>query len=134
VLQVAALVVAEGEERLVHVEELLGELVAHHDAGLESEEAGVVTPAAPDVGLALGDVDLAEREGHEGDVPGGAGAQAGDHVLVGVAGEGAAVVPGDGEGAGGGAHTLWQRPRARRYSVRCGQGLGHTRRATAASP
>ena len=37
------------------------------------------------------------ENGHEGDVPVGARLEAGDHVLVGVAGEGAAVVPGDGE-------------------------------------
>ena len=45
------------------------------------------------------DVHLAERERHEGHVPRGSGAEPDEHVLVGVAGEGAAVVPGDGEGA-----------------------------------
>ena len=42
-------------------------------------------------------MDLAEREGHEPHVPVGAVGQAGEDVLVGVAGERAAVVPGDGE-------------------------------------
>ena len=55
----------------------------------------------PDVGLAFGDVDLAERERHERDVPVGAGPRGREHVLVRVAGEGAAVVAGDGEGPGG---------------------------------
>ena len=76
----------------------VGRRVAHDDADLQGEQAGVVVRVVPDVGLALLDVDLAEREGHERDVPVGAGGQAVEHVLVGVAGEGAAVVPGDGEG------------------------------------
>ena len=54
VAQVAAVVVAEREQRLVGVEEAVGELVAHDHARLQREQARVVRPAAPDVGLALG--------------------------------------------------------------------------------
>ena len=133
-LQLPAVVVAEREERLVHVEEAVGELVAHDHAGLQGEQAGVVLPAAPDVGLALGHVDLAERERHEGHVPRRAGSQAGDDVLVGVAGERAAVVPGDGEGAAGRSCPV-QRPGSRagiprRLATACGQ----TRRASRPRP
>ena len=126
------MVVAQGEERLVDVEEPVGELVPHHHAGLEGEQARVVLPAAPDVGLALGHVDLAERERHEGHVPRGSGPQPREHVLMGVAGERAAVVPGHGEGAAVG-HARPQRPRAAWHSAGA-HGLGQSRRATAASP
>ncbi len=98
--QVLGVVVAQGEEGLVDVEEAIGELVAHHHAGLQGEEPGVVLPATPDVGVALGHVHLTEGEGDERDVPGCPGPEALHHVLVGVAGEGAAIVPGDGEGDG----------------------------------
>ena len=107
IAEVAALVVAEGEERLVGVEEQLGLLVADHDAGLEGEEPGLVLGVVPDVRLALGHVGLAEGEGHEGHVPRGAGPERLDHVFMGVPRERAAVVPGDGEGAAvgvGGGH------------------------------
>ena len=132
VAQAAAVVVAEREERLVGVEEPVGELVAHDHAGLQGEQPGVVLPAAPDVGLALGHVHLPERERHEGHVPRRAGSQPLEHVLVGVAGERAAVVPGHGEGAAVG-HAPPNDRRAPWHSDAC-YGFGHTRRAMAASP
>ena len=61
------------------------------------------------------------ENGHEGDVPVGAGLEAGDHVLVGDAGEGAAVVPGDGEGEGHGWSNTGRRrgiPGGRRRGTR----------------
>ena len=64
---------------------------------LEGEQPAVALGLVPDVGLAVLDVDLAEGEGDEAHVPVGSVGQAGEHVLVGVAGERAAVVPGDGE-------------------------------------
>ena len=54
---------AQGEQRLVDVEEPVGELVAHHHARLQGEQPGVVLRAAPDVGLALGHVDLPSENG-----------------------------------------------------------------------
>ena len=48
-------------------------------------------------------VHLSEGERHEPDVPVGTALQAGDHVLVDVAGEGAAIVPGHGEVS----HRAW---------------------------
>src|SRR3546814_12810301 len=46
VAEVAALVVAQREERLVSVEELIREAVSHDGAGLEGQEAGVVLGTA----------------------------------------------------------------------------------------
>ena len=115
------MVVAQGEQGLVDVEEPVGELVPHHHARLQGEEARVVLPAAPDVGLALGHVDLAERERHEGHVPRRAGPEPVEHVLVGVAGERAAVVPGHGEGAAVG-HALLNDGRPRGIPQRSGLG------------
>ena len=97
----ATLVVAGREQGDVGVEEPVGLLVADDDAGLQCEQTRVLRRLVPDVGLALGDVGLSEREGHEPHVPVGAGPQRGHHVLVGVAGERAAVVERDGEGPGG---------------------------------
>ncbi len=51
--------VAEVEQAAVDGQELVGEAVAHHHAGLEGQQARVVLGALPDVGLALGHVDLA---------------------------------------------------------------------------
>src|SRR3546814_11646963 len=61
VAEVAALVVAQREERLVSVEELIREAVSHDGAGLEGPEAGVVLGTAPDVRLALLHVRSEER-------------------------------------------------------------------------
>ena len=56
-----------------------------------------------------------------------------DHVLVGVAGERAAVVPGDGEGARGRSCPPQRRGRPR-HSAGLAYGLGQTRRATTPRP
>ena len=69
------MVVAQREQGVVGVEEPVGELVPHHHPGLEGEQPGVVLPATPDVGLALGHVHLAERERHERHVPRRPGAE-----------------------------------------------------------
>ena len=127
------MVVAQREQGLVGVEEAVGELVPHHHARLQGEQAGVVLPATPDVGLALGHVHLAERERHEGHVPRGSGPEPDEHVLVGVAGEGAAVVPGHGEGAAVVVTLVLNDGAAARHSA-VAQGFGHSRRATAARP
>ena len=141
VAQVATVVVPEGEERLVRVEEPLGLLVPHHDAGLERQQAGLVLRVVPHVGLAFGHVDLAEGERHEGDVPVGTGAEAGDHVLMGVAGERAAVVPGHGEGGAGvcghatgptaGAAGAFRAGAAQAWGARPGWPRGRARRPRA---
>ena len=98
---VATFVVAGGEQGDVGVEEPVGVLVTDDDAGLQCEQTRVFRRLVPDVGLTLGDVRLAEGEGHEAHVPVGSGLQRGHHVLVSGAGERAAVVERDGEGAGG---------------------------------
>ena len=90
------------EQGVVDVDEPLGLGVAHGDRRLQREQAGVGLGPLPHRGLALGDVGLAERERQERHVPVGAGAQAGDHVVVGDAGVRAAVVVGQSEAAGHG--------------------------------
>src|SRR5688572_5230635 len=95
-----SVVVAGRERRHVEVEEVLGEGVTDGDTpqqGPETGDALLVEAPLPDGGLALFHVDLVERERPEPDVPVAAFLQAGDEGLVGVAGEGAAVVPGDGK-------------------------------------
>src|SRR5205814_10399876 len=54
----------------------------------------------PHVGIALPDVNLVQREGDPCDVPAGATLEPVEQVLGGVAGEGTAVVPRDGERIG----------------------------------
>ena len=73
-----ALVVTEGEQRAVDGGEPLGEPVADDDADLQGQQAAVAVGLVPDVGVALLDVGLAEREGDEPDVPVGTAGQAGE--------------------------------------------------------
>ena len=113
------------EERLVHGGELVGEPIADHHAGLERQQAAVALGLVPHVDLALADVDLAERERREPHVPVGATGEAGEQVLVRVAGEGTAVVPRDGEAEG---HTGWNASMGRVHSD-----FGQMRRATLAT-
>ena len=95
--QVEPLVVPGREQRDVRIEELLGVLVAHHHAGAERQQVLRLGRVVPDRRAALGHVGLAQREGQERHVPVGTVGQGGGQVLMGIAGEGAAVVPGDGE-------------------------------------
>ncbi len=88
---------AGGEQGVVHRSELLGILVADHDASRQGDEVLELRRVVPHRGSAFGHVDLAQREGEEGDVPVGPVGQPGQEVLMGVAGEGAAVVPSDGK-------------------------------------
>ena len=75
----------------------IGMAVPDDDAGPQRPQPGVVVGVLPDRRLALGDVHLRQRERDEGHLPVGPTRQCREHVLVGVAGEGAAVVAGDGE-------------------------------------
>ena len=121
--QLEAVVVAGGEEVAVHGEELLGEAVTNHDAGLQGDDAGVLLGLVPHIRVALTDVHLTEREGHEVHVPIGAGLQRGQKVFMGIAGEGTAVIPGHGERQ---AHA-GSNPACRRIIPQCG--FGQTLRA-----
>ena len=51
----------------------------------------------PGRGAAFFDMGLVEKEGHEGDVPVGPGGKPVEKVLVGIPGERAPVIPGDGK-------------------------------------
>ena len=109
--EVEPLVVTRGEEGDVRVEESVGVLVADHDAGGERQEVLRLGGVVPHGRSALGDVDLAQREGQERHVPVGTVGQGHGEMLMGVAGEGAAVVPGDGEGLHSSCNTtLGPRP------------------------
>ena len=65
----ARLLVTVGEQRPVRLEEAVGQRVAHGDADLQTEEAAVGVRVVPHIGLTVLDVDLAQREGQERDVP-----------------------------------------------------------------
>ena len=95
---------ARRERGDVPVEEMVGERVAHGNAPTQRQHAGApyVGIAIPYGLLALLDVHLVERERQEADVPVASGAQSGDHRLVAVAGEGAAVIEAHGELVGHG--------------------------------
>jgi hypothetical protein len=71
--------------------------IAHNNCGLKGEQTGVVFGVLPDRSLAIFDVHLAQRERHESDVPVGAIDDALDDMSMNDAGEGAPVVPCDGE-------------------------------------
>ena len=111
--------------------------IAHNNCRLKGKETGVVFGVLPDRCFAFFDVHLAQRERHESDVPVGAIDDALDDVSMNDAGEGAAVVPCDGElkshGDGQPFRLLeeegeWLRTyRRRRYS-------GKTARAMTPSP
>ncbi len=96
--QIERLVVTGREQGLVDSQELLRLAIPHDDAGLVRQQAGIAIRMLPDGRLILGDVGLIEREGDELNVPVGSIGQRGDHMLVGVAGVGAPVVPGNGKG------------------------------------
>ena len=95
--EVERLVVTGREEGVMHRPELLGVLVAHHHTGGQGDQIGQLGRVVPDRRAAFGHVDLAEREGKEGDVPVRSVGQSRHQVLMGVAGEGTPVVPGHGE-------------------------------------
>ncbi len=95
IVELQRLVVTHREQRAMHGGELLGELIANHYAGLQREDSGVLLGFLPNAGLAFLDMDLAERERDVTHLPVGAGGEAGEHMLVSVTGERAAVVPGD---------------------------------------
>ena len=80
--------------------ELLGHAVAGDHPGRQGQEVGLGDGVLPSRRATFGHVDLVEEERDEGHLPVGPGIQAGEHVFVAVAGEGAAVVPGDGKSAG----------------------------------
>ena len=85
------------EEGDVRIEEMFGVLIAHHHAGAERQQVLRLGRIVPDRNAALGYVGLAQREGQERHVPVGTARQGGRQVLMGIAGEGTAIVPGDGE-------------------------------------
>ncbi len=95
--QLPGLVVAEREQAAVHGREHLGVVVADNNPSLQGQDAAVLVRLVPDVRLPLFDVGLPEGERGEADLPAGAGGQPGEDVFVRVAGERAAVVPGDSE-------------------------------------
>lgn len=97
VAEITTLVMAEGEERAVDGEEGLGELVSHDDPDAEGEAAGVLLRLVEDGRLVLASVGLAEREGEKVDLKGRPRLERCHEMLVGIAGEGAAVVPRDRE-------------------------------------
>ena len=97
VTQVAPLVVAGGEEGEMHGTELLGQAVASDHAGRQGHEVRLGGRVLPRRGATFRHVSLIEEEGNKGHFPGSSGVEASEHVLVAVAGEGAAVVPGHGE-------------------------------------
>ena len=112
VAQVAALVVAQREERLVGVEEPVGR-TGPAPPRRPGGRAGRCRPPARSQmsGSPSATCTWPSENGHERDVPRGAGPEPRDHVLVGVAGERAAVVPGDGEGGGRESVTPGPTPR-----------------------
>src|SRR6478735_1107713 len=91
------------EERLVGVEEEVALGVADRHPELQCDQAAVGVGRSlrtvPHVDFALGNVALAERVRQEPNVPVGTGAEAGHHMVVDDAGEGAAVIPGESERA-----------------------------------
>ena len=103
-----------GEQCEVRVEELVGERVAHGDAVQQRPHPGapLLGIALPHRRLALTDVHLIERERHEAEIDVVSAADRVDDGEVAVVGEGAAVVEGDGDGAGhGGTSRVWRRIR-----------------------
>jgi hypothetical protein len=95
VVELQRFVMPRREEGAMHRGEVVGVLVAHDDTGLQRDDPAVLVGLFPDARLAVFDVDLAQRERQVAHLPVGAGGEAGEHVLVCVAGEWAAVVPGD---------------------------------------
>ena len=99
--QISTVIVPKDEQVAMDVTEADGIEVAHRDTNLQRQQAAVVIWAVPDRWFALIHVHLCQRERDEGDVPISATGQSVQHVLNGVAGEGAAVVPGYGKGSHG---------------------------------
>ena len=91
------MVVAKGEQGDMGVEELIGIPVAHDDADFAGEQVTGVLGVVPDRGAALFHVRLVQREGEELHLERRPGLKGSDEMLVGVAGEGTAVVPIDRE-------------------------------------
>src|SRR5207248_4803600 len=81
-VQLEAMVVAGGEQVTMHGSELLGHAIAHDHSSLQRDDAGVLARVVPHIGLALADMRLAEGEGHEANVPPGAGPQCGADVFM----------------------------------------------------
>jgi hypothetical protein len=97
VAQIATRVVAGLEQRHVDLQEGLAPPVSDRQRDLGSKEIAAPRGVVPHVWLALANVDLVQREGPEGDLPRRATSEPGNHLLVNVAGEGTAIVEGDGE-------------------------------------
>ena len=100
------------EQRVVHAGELLGVLVADDHTGGQRHEIGRLGGVVPRRDAAFGHVRLGQGEGQERDVPVGPIGQPGQDVLVGVAGEGTAIVPRDGEWL----HTIFNTESLRSHS------------------
>src|SRR5205807_473824 len=90
---IPALVVAGGEEGPLDGGEHLGLSVPYGDASLHGKKVGCLGGVIPDVGVALGVVDLVEGERNPGHIPVGTSVQSGEDVFGGVSREGTAVVP-----------------------------------------
>src|SRR6185437_7795046 len=123
VLEVLAPVVAGGEQPPVHRREPVGEPVPDHHPRLQRQQAlhlGRVVLGLPDRWLPFGHVVLHQRERGERHLPGSPGVEAGQQVLVGVAGERAQVVPGDRERrqCHGCANRRFRRPIPRSAGIR----------------
>ena len=114
------MLVADGEDGRVGGEKLVGLTVAHHQTGEHREERRIALGLLPHRLSAFLDVGLLEREGEEPDVPVGTPCQSGHEVLVGVTGERAAVVPGDGKRLGHGSRLTAAEAYARTLARRSG--------------
>ncbi len=88
---------ASGEQSDVDVEEAVGEVVPHHQSGLDGQEVRGLGGVFPYRVPSILHVGLSQRKGYELDVPVRPPPQSCDQMLVGVAGERAAVVVGDRE-------------------------------------
>ena len=93
--QVEPLVVARREEGDVRLEEPVGVLVAHDHAGGQRQQVLGLLRVVPDRGAPSATWTWLKREGQEGHVPVGSVGQGDGDVLMGIAGERTAVVPGD---------------------------------------
>src|SRR5664279_2944824 len=81
----------------MHGPEVLGEPLLDDDTGGEAQQVRLVGRILPGRDASLGHVGLVEEERHEFHVPGGAGFQAVEEVLMAVSGKRAPIVPGHGK-------------------------------------
>jgi hypothetical protein len=94
VSQVVGVVVAGAEEGVMDGAEFVGEPVTDHDSRGQGQEVGLVGGIVPSRGSTLFDVGLVQEERHEPDIPAGTFGEPGEEVLVGITGEGTAIIPG----------------------------------------